>query len=394
MAPDILTADSAPSDSFEPLSPRCLANPYVSYRRLREEDPVHWHEGLRSWIVTSYRECVSVLTDGDRFGTDFRKIGEITPPELLSLQTLDPPDQTPLRQLAHKALRTVDLEALAERAARRLERIWWPHLDRGQFDLISDVIDPFTLATITDLLGVDPPPVDSRFDALNDDLDRSMDAGLDPESLERGLRARASFNELVESWLAGPPEGSLLEFLVEHQQEGGVTHDVLVNSVRAFFHAGFEVPSRFLGNAVLALLREPGGWEALDGAPIDVAVEELVRFCGPVQALSRACYRDTVLRGREIQAGQVVTALIAAANRDPREFRSPDELVLTRSPNPHIGFGRGPHSCLGLQVARMEARALFSLLQAAPVRIRLADSPVIRPNATLRGLAALPVRVA
>ncbi len=123
------------------------------------------------------------------------------------------------------------------------------------------------------------------------------------------------------------------------------------------------------------------------------AIEELARYAGPVQALSRACITGTDIGGHIIAKGQVVVALIAAADRDPAQFPAPDELRLTRSPNAHVGFGRGPHSCMGQHIARLEARALLSVIREETRSIELAGDPVVRRNATLRGLRHLPLRV-
>ena len=383
---------AAPDQFFNPLEPEVIRDPYPVYRRLREHDPVYWHEQLESWVLTRYADCVAVLRDAGGFAADFRRIGEPTRPELLSLQTLDPPEQTPLRHLALDAVRAQDLGALRERAAARAERMLDELADRPGFDFVADFADHFTLATIADLLGIEPPVEDQTFARLNDDLDRSMDAGLAPEAAEAGLRARAHFNTLIEGWLRDRPDRGVLGYVTRHLDRAGVPHDVLVNSVRAFFHAGFEVPSRFLGNAVAALLSRPDPLAGLDApGALDLAVEELLRYAGPVHAVSRGCTEATRLGERRIEPGQVVIVLIAAANRDPAQFPDPDELILDRQPNPHIAFGRGAHSCLGLHIARMEARVVLATILRRHRGLRLAGVPAQRPNATLRGLAELPV---
>ncbi|GAA1714241.1 cytochrome P450 [Fodinicola feengrottensis] len=377
---------------FDPLSEAVLADPYPAYVRMRDHARVYWHDQLNSWVLTGHAECQEVLRDSDRFGTDFRRIGIATPPTLLSLQTLDPPDHTPLRHLGLATMRTLDLPAieaaLSGIATERLGGL----LDRGSFDFVADFSDWFTMAAITAVLGVTPPTEDETFHRLNRELDASMDSGVDAELEGPGLRARQHFNALVESWLDDPPPGGAIEYLAEHQQEGGVEKAVLVNSIRAFFHAGFEVPSRFLGNAVAALIRQPAAMAALlHGAPIDPAVEELVRFGGPVHALSRACTQDTTLGGTPIERGQIVIAMIGAGDRDPLAFPDPDVLHLDRDPNPHLGFGRGSHSCLGSMVGRLEARVVLSVLTSRNALLRLDGEPVVRPSATLRGLRNLPV---
>jgi len=377
---------------FDPLDPEVLADPYPTYKRLRESNPVYWHEQLNSWVLTRYADCGYVLDTNEVFGNDFRRIGVPTPGPLLSLQTLDPPDQTPLRLFATKALHAQDFNALEMDAKRRADELVASLVGRDSFDFVRDFADPFTLGTISKLVGVEPAKQDEQWSRMNDDLDRSMDSNLLPESEEPGLDARAKFSALVESWLeAGSSEG-ILAFIAAHINETGVTREVLVNSVRAFWHAGFEVPSRFLGNAIAVLLKNP---EALStfrsSSSVDAAINELVRYVGPVHALSRACSQDVELGGKTIRKGDVAIALIAAGNRDPEQFPEPEELRLDRNPNQHLGFGKGPHSCLGAQVARMEARVALSTLAVNFPAMRLTGEVKPRANATLRGPAVLPM---
>jgi cytochrome P450 len=380
---------------FNPLSAEVISDPHPSYHRLRAHDPVYWHRQLQSWVLTRHHDCQAVLRDSERFAADFRRVGIPTPPTLLSLQTLDPPDQTPLRHLGLATLRAQDLGSLGRTFIERARRSLLELAERGHFDFVKDFSDRFTMDAITTLLGVAGPDEDATFHELNSDLDHSMDAGFAPGAEEAGIRARARFNELVESWLDNPPGEGALAYLAAHQDEGGVSREVLVNSIRAFFHAGFEVPSRFLGNAMLGLLRQPAAYQALRaGTPIEPAVEELVRYSGPVHALSRACTQDSVIGGKTIKRGQVVVTLIKAADRDPAQFTDPDILRLDRDPNPHLGFGRGSHSCLGAMVGRAEARAVLSALVNDLPMLQLNGDPQHRPNATLRGLYRLPVAAA
>jgi cytochrome P450 len=384
----MLTSDAI----FDPLDPDVVRDPYPTYRRLRETHPVYWHDALSSWVLTRYADCAYVLGDADLFAADFRRVGVPTPPPILSLQTLDPPEQTPLRQFATAAVRAQDLGALEDDAVRRAAELLRP-LDSGApFDFVRDFTDPFTLGTICKLVGIDPPARDEHWARLNDDLDRSMDAKLVPDSEATGLAARAAFSALVGTWLADEPRAGILGYVAVNRAQADVTDDVLQNSVRAFWHAGFEVPSRFLGNALLALLRDAAAMARLRSArSLDLAIEELVRYVGPVHALSRACTRRTSLGGATIEAGDVVVALIAAGNRDPLQFDDSEELVLDRNPNPHLGFGKGAHSCLGSFVARMEARVALGAIVRGYSELGLDGDPVQRVNATLRGPASLPV---
>jgi cytochrome P450 len=377
---------------FNPLDADVLRDPYVVYRRLRQEQPVYWHAELGSWLLTRYADCLTVLRDSELFAADFRRVGVPTPGPILSLQTLDPPEQTPLRAFAGEALHSQDMNELEQDMVRRADELVSGLGRHDTFDFVCDVADPFTLGSISHLLGMEPPQRDANWSELNRVLHQSMDSGFSPEKVEAGLAARATFSALMAHHLSEPPDKGMLAFVAANQNAAGVSHDVLVNSVRAFWHAGFEVPSRFLSNAMLALLRDDSALDAVaSGISLDVAIEELIRYAGPVQAVSRACTANVTLGGQTLSKGDVVVVLIGAANRDPEQFERPDELIPTRQPNPHLGFGRGAHACLGTGVARLEARVLFSRMLSAYPHLRLAGDVMFHPNATLRGQTQLIV---
>ncbi|MEU2613189.1 cytochrome P450 [Micromonospora sp. NPDC007271] len=377
---------------FNPLDPEVIRDPYPIYRALRESDPVHWHEQLGAWILTRHADCTQVLKNPDIFAADFRKVGIPTPGPLLSLQTLDPPDQTPLRHFAVDALRRQDLRALEQEAAARAESLLDGLADRDTIDFVTDFATPFTLGTISHLVGMPPPEADEEWRRHNDRLHRSMDAGLDPDSEEAGLAARQHFSDYVARWLARRPETGISGYVAANREGLDYADEVLFNSLRAFWHAGFEVPARFLGNALMTLQQYPEVVNELSGAHVDTAVEELVRFSGPVHVVSRAATEDVTIAGRTVHRGDMVVVVLAAANRDPERFTDPETLDLTRDPNPHLGFGRGTHSCLGNVVARIEARvALRALLTRYPRLAVLGSERFL--NATLHGHSRIEVRL-
>ncbi|MEU4620096.1 cytochrome P450 [Actinoplanes sp. NPDC023801] len=377
---------------FNPLDPETIRDPYPVYRTLRESDPVHWHEELQAWILTRHADCTSVLKNPDLFTADFRKVGVPTPGPLLSLQTLDPPDQTPLRHFAVEALRSQDLKQLERDAETRAAALLDGLAGRETFDFVADFATPFTLGTISQLVGMPPPEADEEWRRHNERLHRSMDSGLDPDSEEAGLAARQHFSDYVARWLAGKPETGISGFVAANRHRVDYPDEVLFNSLRAFWHAGFEVPARFLGNALVTLQQHPdaaaGIWD-----DIDTAVEELVRFSGPVHVVSRAAVADTTIGGRAVRCGDMVVAVLAAANRDPQRFTDPERLDMRRDPNPHLGFGRGTHSCLGNVVARIEARVALRALHDRYPGLSVVGTERFA-NATLHGHSSIRVRPA
>jgi cytochrome P450 len=367
-----------------------LDNPFATYRIMRERDPVAWDSDLQAWVVTGYPESVAVLRDTESFCSDFRRLGESTPTSMLSIQSLDPPEHAAIRGLMVEAVRAVDGEDLARLVAETVAEQLDVVTGVGTFDFVGMFAEPIALRLITGVLGV-PAPDPEWFTPVSHAVVDAMDGTLRPECVEAGLAARTELAALAGDWLDSPPELGLIAHVAGSARRGGVERDVLLNTLRAVLHAGFESASRFLALACLAVLRLPAGRRF--PAHTDLAVNELVRYAGSVQADSRGCVRDTRLGDHVVHRGEIVTLLLGAANRDPRAFEAPDELRLDRAPNHHLGFGRGAHACLGAAIAVRLATAMFRALANSCPDIELVGRPVVRTNATLRGLARLDVRI-
>jgi cytochrome P450 len=366
-----------------------LLDPYPLYREWHRAGPVHWDDGIEAWVVTGYHEGHTVLRENSVFCSDWRRIGENTPQSLLGIQTLDPPEHTRIRHLMVEGLKAVGATRSLDRLlAAKLDEVLADLEQRPSFDFVREFAEPLALAAVTHLLGA--PPVDRDwFVPLSNTIVDGMDAGLRPECYEPGVAARARLTELVGEWLAAPPAGGLIAHLLESTTTDELNRDVLLNTVRVILQAGFQTANRFLAFGMHTLLRvAPDRRRPVDS---EVAVHELVRFDGPVHAESRGCVRDVELGGEKIRCGQEVTVLLGAANRDPAVFDRPDTLILDRAPNRHLGFGRGPHSCLGAPFAVQLATAAFTALTHRYPDAELLREPVPRPNVTERGLTGLQI---
>ncbi|HYR40138.1 MAG TPA: cytochrome P450, partial [Methylomirabilota bacterium] len=179
-------------------------------------------------------------------------------------------------------------------------------------------------------------------------------------------------------------------------EEAGDTlsEDELLATCILLLVAGHETTVNLIGNGTLALLRHPHELRRLHESPglIASAVEELLRYDGPVQRTARIPSEDVTIGGRTIGKGEMVLPFIGAADRDPAQFRDPDRLDITRADNRHIAFGWGIHFCLGAPLARIEGQIAFNtLLQRLPKLALATDTPQYRQSLTLRGLSALPV---
>ncbi|MGW0432649.1 cytochrome P450 [Micromonospora sp. NPDC003197] len=395
-SPDSRALAATPEELFDPLSPQFIEDPYPTYHRMRTDDPVHWHEQLTSWVVSRYGDCLRVIEDSASFAADYRRVGIPAEPQTITVQTLDPPDQLPVRRLLADAFRAQgipalrgDLHQFADRAVKEL-------LHHGRGDLVTDLAIPLTAYGIARILGGDLSQREDFQDA-SQAVVRSMMAGVAPETEQPGLTARARLSELIRQAYEHQPDSGILGYLRSRDATATVGTDLLMNSLRAVLLAGLNTGQRFVGNATYALLRTPEAlatFGRLTERSQTTALHELLRFDTPFQAQERVATTDTRLGTRRIRRGDRVVALFGSAHRDPTVFPNPDELVLTRHPNPHFGFGRGSHACLGAALAFAEARAVFIALAAAGPTVRIAGNVVREPNPTLRGLASLPVELA
>lgn len=379
---------------YEPLAAGTIADPYPIYSKLRMQSPVHWHEQLSSWVLTRYSDCQSVLRDPATFASDWRRAGYAAPEmEHPNLQVLDPPEQTPIRRLFVTASHQQDLAGIGELASKDafacLERL----AEVPAFDFVSEVARPVSLRAVCRLLGVDPPDVAS-FAAVAEAIERGMDAGLDPEAMEPARVARDQLDTLIESWATGTSRPGLLAQVLRECKAVDVSTEAVWSSARVLFMAGFNATIAAAANAVLTLLKFPDALQQMrDPELLDTGIDELLRYESPAQGTSRMCVEATTIGGIRIERGQCVLLLLGAANRDPDQFSTPDELVLDRRPNRHLAFGWGPHACIGTLLAKSVLRALITSLLELPAPPRMTGPARRQPRATMRYPAEIPITI-
>lgn len=380
--------------SFDPLDPRYITDPYPILRELRERCPIFFNDTLRSWVLTRYDDCRAVVEDADRFATDRRKVGEDVADVVSNVQTIDPPEHTELRRVLHVLLRTVDRDAMERNALHWTQNLIDRWRDAGQVDAIADYTLPLATSTTAFLLGIDEDQ-DADLASATADIIASMMSAFVDGALERGAAARQRVSQRLDAWYRQAALGTPLGQLRSAAAQSRIPQEQIVNSLRVLYLAGINSTHRFLGNALLAMIAEPGALAAFaEMRTVEAtrcALDELLRYDPSVQAMERVCVVDTDIAGRRVRRGQTVTILIGAANRDPRRFASPDQLQLTRRPNPHLSFGRGPHTCMGIGILASQISASLRLVAQTFPETSVAGSPVRENNPTLRGLAKLPI---
>jgi cytochrome P450 len=388
-------------------SPAVRSDPWALYRRLHRSEPVRPipYEGM--WIVASHAGVTEVLRHATTSVDESKAIGQdgfdrTTPFGALMERTLlftDPPDHARLRRLVARAFTPKTVEQLRPRVENLVEELVDGLRKDGSADLLAQLALPLPVVVICELLGV-PERERPRLLRWARHLAPRLDISLfrDAEKERLGDEAATGLVAFLEELIADParrdPDG-LLAALVAVEEDGDrLDRDEVVALCGLLLVAGFETTTNLIGNGLHALLRHPEQLARVRDGSVDpgVAIDELLRFDGPVQFTQRVLLGDAQIGERQIPDRTLVALLMGAANRDPAVFTDPDVLDVGRSPNPHLAFSSGIHHCLGAALARLEgAVAITTVLRTLP-DLHLAGRPRWRNTFVLRGLTSLPVR--
>jgi surfactin family lipopeptide synthetase A len=389
------------------LDPEVLANPYPLFRRLRNEDPVHWDPFLHAWIVTRYPDVMEVLHTfaADRTPTpeQLKTMGleHLSPiADLMVKQMLfmDAAAHTRLRGLASKAFTPARVEQLRDHIREIVERLLDGIEPKGSMDVIAEFAEPLPAIVTAELLGV-PTSDWQKLKAWSANFAEMLgNFQHNPEHAPIMRRTveemTAYFRDAVREIKAHPREG-LIHSLITAEVDGDrlTDEEVIANSIVTMV-GGQETTTNLIGNGLLTLLRNPEEMSRLNGdlSLIPFAVEEMLRYESPSQHTARLCPSDRELGGKKIQKRQAVIAVMAAANRDPDRFADPDRFDITRADNRHLAFGYAAHFCFGAPLARAEGQIAFERLLSRLRNLRLDPQKLVwRTNLGLRGLTALKV---
>jgi cytochrome P450 len=372
---------------------------------------VHWSASLNAWAVTRFADVLRVFDEPLRFSADrFRKIGERYASSRPAVRAVgevlgdwlvfrDPPDHTRLRGLLQKSFTPRRLEGSRGRVQATVDALLDLVVARGEMDFIRDVAFPLPAMVIAVLLGVpteDIEPIKTWSDRLAAYLGGSVDERDNFTEARAGVSALVDYFRRLLHARERASGGDLMSLMLRAEHEGDrLTHEEVVANCVLLLFAGHETTTNLLGNGLFHLLRHPDQAAAVraDPALTPHAVEELLRYDGPVPATVKVATEDLEWHGRSIRRGDMVVPFTSAANRDPRQFERPDVLDVRREPDRHMAFGFGLHFCLGAWLARLEAQtALDTVLRRLPGLALVSEAPRWKPMIFLRGLETLPVR--
>jgi cytochrome P450 len=388
-------------------NPEFVADPYPQLAELRSLGRPIWHEETGMFLAARYKDANAVLRN--------RSLGRIFSPRTPetewetfnylhadSILDSEPPKHTRLRSLVMKAFNPKRIEELRPNIERitnqLLHRIEGKVQSSGTFDLIADYAEPLPVMVIAELLGF-PEADEHLLRPWSQAIVKMYEPSPTEEQKADARKASNEFAAYVHSLMVERQKNPGVDLIselaiVEEQGEKLSAHELIATCV-LLLNAGHEASVNGFGNGLVAALGNEEQWSKLtsniDGMT-ETAVDEFLRFDAPLHLFERTATDEVEIGGVAIKPGQKISALLGSANRDEEIFERADELDLSRSPNPHIGFGAGIHFCIGAPLARQEMQiSLPALLHRFP-RLELADKPIRRPTFVLRGYEKVMVR--
>lgn len=401
----------AVSFDLEKLTPDFYANPYPTYRALREHEPVKRMPN-GSWFLTRYDDLVAAYKNTKVFSSDKKK--EFAPKygasllyehHTTSLVFNDPPAHTRVRRLIMGALSPRAISGMEPDLIALVDRLLDAIAAKGKVDLIEDFASAIPIEVIGNLLDV---PQDERGPLRGWSLAilGALEPVVTPDVFARGNTAVKDFLAYLEVLVArrraksGNPERDVLTRLIQGENSGEdngerLTEKELLHNCIFLLNAGHETTTNLIGNGLVALLGHPAEKRRLIDNPalIKTAVEEMLRFESSNQLGNRMTVEPVELGGIAMPAGTPVTLCIGAANRDPAQFVDPESLDIGRTPNRHLAFGTGAHQCAGMALARLEGAIAISRFMARFPNYALSGEPVRGGRVRFRGFLNVPCRV-
>lgn len=383
-------------------------DPYPSFEFLRSNGTVVRSHANRGWIVVGYPEVQEILRS-THFSSDIRRnkfflwllqaaAGDkpapfIDHPPLLNQ---DPPDHTRLRKLASAGFTSRYIQSLAPMIDGLVGKLLGGVDNEERFDVIGTLAEPLPAMVIAAMMGV-PDHEQHYFLQWSHDLIGATIIDR-PDLIEKAAEAeqqmRGYLAELIEKKRAQPAADLISTLIEAHEAHDQLTREEVISTCILLLTAGHETTTRLIGNGLHTLIRHPDQFRLLrnDRTLLDNAIEEMLRFEPPVQMTLRFVARDHDFHGARFRTGQMIMVNLAAANRDPRVNRRPREFDITRKDIRHVSFGYGIHLCLGLSLARLEARIAFNALLDRFEHFKLADTdPPWQGNPFFRGMERLNV---
>ena len=342
--------------------PSLIDNPYPLYRQWRDEQPIWWSDGeMKGWVLSRHGDVRTVLKDPQTFSSQIMGEAEAR----LPLLSDDPPRHTQLRAIVNKAFTSRTLKLMEADLTTLVSELLDAMPDSGPVDISDKFTCPLPVTVIAQMMAI-PASRKEDFKRWSDALTGTGEASDMKERMPDILAMSAYFQSLIPERRQNPRE-DLISRVVHAAVDGDQLNDQdIVGFCMLLLIACNETTTNLLSNLLNHLAGQPQLWQELRDEPekIDAAIEEILRFDGPVHWVNRMTTRDVEFHGQLIKKGEAVYAFMGSANRDPRHYENPDEFRLDRGRTDHHSFGHGIHFCIGAPLARLETRyAMEALLQ-------------------------------
>jgi cytochrome P450 len=391
---------------FNPVSQEYFDNPYEIYQRMRDEAPIYYDEEGDFYALTRHADVAAALKDYESFsssrGCDLGMVRSGEVPQK-SIIFMDPPDHRNMRSLLNKAFTPRAIQSQRDTVVELVEH-YLSEVDPDNFDVVQDFSGPFPVEVITRMAGVPENYRQQVRHWIDTSLHREPgQIDWSEENQQANISSAMYYFSLVEERRKNPQDDMISRLIAaEIPDDNGEMRKLDDIEITAFTTllggAGAETVTKLVGSAVVEFARHPEQWQMLldDRSKIPDAVEELLRYVGPVQYNVRYTLKDAELPSGTVPANKPVFLMKAAANRDPRAFTDADKFDITRDKTEaqNLGLGYGIHSCLGAALARMESSiALEHLLDFMP-RYEVDFAGLQRVNMqNVAGYHHVPVRV-
>src|SRR5947209_9815180 len=399
--------DLAENFDLEKLTPEFYADPYPTYRALREHAPVKRLPN-GSWFLTRYDDLVAAYKNTKVFSSDKKK--EFAPKygasllyehHTTSLVFNDPPAHTRVRRLIMGALSPRAISGMEPDLTALVDRLLDGLAIKNKVDLIDDFAAAIPIEVIGNLLDV---PQDER-EPLRDwslAILGALEPVVAPDVFARGNKAVKDFLAYLEGLVArrrakpGNPDRHVLTRLIQGEDNGErLTEKELLHNCIFLLNAGHETTTNLIGNGLVALLAHAAEKQRLIDNPalIKTAVEEMLRYESSNQLGNRMTTEKVELGGVMLDAGTSITLCIGAANRDPAQFPDPERFDIARTPNRHLAFATGAHQCAGMALARLEGAIAISRFLARFPNYAVSGEPVRGGRVRFRGFLSVPCSI-
>lgn len=368
-----------PQVIFDPFSEDYFNNPFDTYRQMRQDAPLYYSEEQDFYALTRHEDVSAALKDHEAFsssrGCDLAMVQGDEPPQK-SIIFMDPPDHRHMRSLLNKAFTPRAIQSQKDTVVELIDH-YLGLIDSDEFDIVQDFSGPFPVEVITRMAGVDPEYRQQVRHWIDTSLSREPgQVGLSEAGMQANIDTAMYYYSLVQKRRENP-QNDMISRLVAAEIPGDDGElrrldDIEITGFATLLGgAGAETVTKLVGTAMVLFARYPDQWQKLldDRDKIPAAVEELLRYEGPVQYNVRYTLKEAHVPSGTIPAGKAVFLISAAANRDPDAFTDAGtfDIDRDRTEAQNLGLGYGIHSCLGAALARMEsAIALEKLLDFMP----------------------------